>query len=843
MKKKILLAVLFIPLFLVAFALLLPNLYSIDHLRPKIIEAAEKQVRGKVEISKISFRIIPSLTFRIEGVALKSPADFAQTQNPFVKLSNVEVDFPLLSFLSKPEGHISIDGPALVLVSQGTDSNLKAFLAEPKPVDAAAEAAAKAEAEAQAAAEAGKPNQALGEMLAGLHPFVRDRILSARFRFSIAKASVDMLDLKAPKEDKTKIKDLDFTIEDIGLNTPIKIALKTGLEFARGTTVVGGNVESKGTLQFSPEGKDQIIDLDQTLELSGLALEAASVFEKKPGVDLLAKLKTKVRQNAEGLKVNVEELFFQFANLKLVTQMEFEKSSNPDDAGKILLKTEGKKIALAPFGNFVAPIRKFGLGGEMDLGVLVQGSLADPAFDISLLMADVKGTTPALKKSISDLKASIQVQGTAKKPEIKIPYLSMRIGASDLNVSLKAAGAPKLSADLNIVSNRLDVDELLGLKPVEIDPMAKDPNKNPEAEKKAKEEKARLQAEAQKTPPLPLDEALNQMAPSVEESLKNPMLDKVAAKIQIKFKSMKVVGAEFQDATLNFGYDARKLRLNKTGIGGYSGRVNLETDLDLDPKALGYRFLMDMKGVESSKILATHMPKWKEALSGSMNLNFSIKGIGLRREQLQENLKGQYSADLKDGRTNLPVMKMLQDAVAGLPGKAKEQSQSALKGKEQRGRFKSLRFAGNIEGRKVSLNPFDINYLEEGAQNAEIRLLADGQLDFDQNIELLGNMFVPQEIIKVQELVGPSGKVEIPFKAKGTMSDPKVDIAYTAEKLGKRYLENALKSKAAEEAKKAAEALKQKQQEELKRRAEEELKKAPPAVQKGVEDLRKKFKF
>ena len=85
-----------------------------------------------------------------------------------------------------------------------------------------------------------------------------------------------------------------------------------------------------------------------------------------------------------------------------------------------------------------------------------------------------------------------------------------------------------------------------------------------------------------------------------------------------------------------------------------------------------------------------------------------------------------------------------------------------------------------------------------------------------------------QKVINVGELKGKSGFVEVPLKLSGTMEDPKPDISYTTERLGKRAAKNVAK----------------KQVNKAKKKIEKELKKKlPPKVQDKVKDLKKRFGF
>src|SRR5690606_26140659 len=80
-----------------------------------------------------------------------------------------------------------------------------------------------------------------------------------------------------------------------------------------------------------------------------------------------------------------------------------------------------------------------------------------------------------------------------------------------------------------------------------------------------------------------------------------------------------------------------------------------------------------------------------------------------------------------------------------------------------------------------------------------------GNVSFDRQVDISGTAFMSPEVVRIGELRGPSGKIEIPLRIKGEISNPQPDIEYSLKIMGPRIAKGALKSKVSTEAKKKVE--------------------------------------
>src|SRR6478609_4099039 len=112
--KKILIGLGLILVLIVGALAAVPFLFPIDNLRPKIQAAAEKAVRGKVELGKLSLSVLPSLRVNVDGLKLMAPAPY--DKEPMLTAQAVRLEMPLLSLLGSPRANIHLEKPVFKMI-------------------------------------------------------------------------------------------------------------------------------------------------------------------------------------------------------------------------------------------------------------------------------------------------------------------------------------------------------------------------------------------------------------------------------------------------------------------------------------------------------------------------------------------------------------------------------------------------------------------------------------------------------------------------------------------------------------------------------------------------------
>ena len=786
----------------------IPYFYSIDQFRPQIQAAIEKNIRGKVELGKLSLALFPNVRVGVDGVVVKAPAPYDKA--PLAKVGAVELQMPLSALLVAPSARLVVKDVELRMITQGEKSNLAATL--PDPAVAAA---------APAQPAAGAPPVALGDTLKGLPPWLSSRAMAARFAFDLENADIAVQDLAAPKGNKTELKKLNFSLENVGLATPMEIRMSADVDVISGAIVVKGPISTDGKVIFKPVGKDSDITIDVEEKLDGLDIAMKPLFHKASGLAFSAGVQAHVVQSPQSITADLSKITFKFANVSTQGSVKVKTDAVDPTRGEMSAGFKVANFELAPFGSLVPMVRDFKLGGKVNVDIKAQGPLKDPAIDVLVTMKDVTGATPELQKPITDLGGTIRVSGKAANPKVAIESFAMKIGSSDVAVDMKTEGLEQMAMNLAVKSKNFNADELLGLKPLVIDTNAK----------AAPVDKSKL------PPPMPLDDSLNAMSPVVEEQLKNPMIDKIKANMVFDFKMIHAMGAELSNVTFNAAFANRKLAISKTGLNGYGGRVTMDMDLDLtNPMAMGYRMNSVLSGVEVQAMTKVHAPGWKDEITGILDGEFKISGAGLKKDQLASSLAGGLKGSLKNGRISLPIVKIVGDVIDKIPAVGGKKIE--LPKKEQNrtfnGEFKTCRLDTSIKGRMVTVNDLDVNYDTLNTRVGDMEFKSKGTVSFDRKIDIEGTAILGADL-HMDALKGPNGKVDIPLKMAGSMDDPKPDYGYSVKVLAERVAKYEIKTKGAALQQKAVSAIMQKAPEPVKKA----LDKAPPDLKKQL----KKFGF
>ena len=828
MLKKIGLSFGALVLLLIGILLAIPLLYSIDDLRPKLTQIVEANLQGKVELGKLSFRLFPNVRIAVDGFKVTPAAPF--NKEPLVSAAGFEITMPLTGLFTAPEATLVIKAPKVVLITKGEISNIGALLPAPSPDAPPATPS-------DATAKSAETPKALGETLAALPPFVSSRVMAARFHAEVSDFSASLQDELAPKADKIDLSAGKFSLRNMGLNTPITLDSSILLNVVKGPASVQGPMLAKGEITIKPNGAINEVLMSADVNMDGFDIRMKPLFHKAAGVALSAGLSGKILQTLEKVEANFDSLEFRFANVKTAGKLGVSLAPNNPMDGNLSAAFKVENFDLAPFGALVPMVKDFKLGGKVGVDLAANGKLGDPAIDMTIQLAGVTGATPELQKPIQNLQGKIHIFGRATSPSVVLDPFSMKMGVSDLAIKFESTGLEDIAMKVNVSSQMFNADELLGITSIAAAPAGG---------AAAGQAAGSPEAAAPVVPELPLDDSLNALAPTVEEALKNPMLDHIKAEFTTDFKLIRFMGADLTDAKMNLSYQKRNLVLQRTGLGAHKGRMTLDMALDLNLPTVAYKINAGLANLQLGDAIAVHMPEWKGVMSGAVVGDFNLSGKGLRKEQLAESLMGGMKGEIKQGRTSLPVVKIVGAIMEALPkfGTKNLELPESEKRKKFNGEFKTCLMDAQIKGRLLTLKTLNIAYDTKNVGIGDLEFNSSGTVGFDRQVELEGTAFMSPEIVRIAELKGPSGKIEIPLKMKGDMSDPKPDTAYTVKILSERIAKNFLKGQVATAAKGA---VKKEAEKVAVKAAEEIIKKLPPKAKKDAEKLKKnllkKFKL
>lgn len=805
--KKILAVVFSLIVTGILVLLVVPLFYSLDDVKPKIEQAANAQLRGEVKLGHMSFALFPNIKVGVEDVQLFERKGGGG--EAFGKIAKLEIRMSLLSLLSSPKATFRLNGLDLNHTSSAEKGdNLKNFLpdapVETPPTDAAALAD---EANPLAAVQ-----KNLAVVLVDVPGFIRNRILTARFSFEVLESHVSSKLVSKDSAISADLKDLRFQVLDIGFNSPIQVSSSAAMNVGMDGIKVEGPFALEGELTLIPsKGESSELKFSLKQKLDDVAISAMGLLDKKAGTAMGGELAGSLKFG-KVIDADVSTLSFQFGGIK--TSGSLGVHAEKLEESQIDLKILSEKIDLAGLGALVPLVRDFKLKGQSDFTINLKGSPSNPALDIRATLAGVSGATPQLAKPISDLKGQLTVGGNLEKPLVALKEFSMKIGRSDLAMNMTSEGLAKISAKVNVTSSLLDGDELMGVEPV----VAAGKGGG------AASPSAGTSASAPVDPNASLDVVLDEMAPLVEESLKNEMLDRISLVATMNLKKIRFAGAEYTNATAEARLAARKMTIKTGNMGAYGGSLQADMDLALKPSILEYGMKAKMDKIQMAEAVKAHAPLWKDSMTGALVGSMNLSGKGLRKAQLAEHLSGNVQGSMENGRLNLPVMTLVTMFIDKLP----KQAGDKLGDHEFRGDFKTMKFAADIKGRSILIKELNVIYDPQKAKIGDLRFSSTGELTFDRQIKFDAVAYVSPELIRVAELKGPSGLVEIPMKLTGTMQEPKPDIAYTTKILTERYAKGTAKREIEKLAPKVIDKI---------------TEKAPEPLKKELDKLKKKFKF
>ncbi len=713
-----------------AILLIIPFFVNVDKFRPQIEAKVGEAMNSKVVLGKLSMSLIPSLKISTQTIEV-TPLD-PQYPEKFLTGSDMKLSLPLWALLGSPSVTIELSKPQLAIIEKNGKYNFETFIKKEATPEKAPEAATESSS------------------------FIQNKIEAARLTLKVIEAKVS---LRSTKANADVVID-EMLLKNLGLNAPIDIKILSNVNYKSEEIEVKGPFEFSGEVVTSKNGDEIAADFDLIGDFSTMLMKVGSTFQKLEKVPFKFHMKGAFKKGAT-TDLNVSDLVFELASLKLAGKMAATGIGTETGTVDFDIKNQTSKLediaALSPLLN------DYKLQGNMSFFAKAKGSVKNPALDIEFKADDLKGKTPKLGLPINELKIKLKVQGTLEEPIVELDPADLLIGKSDLRLRMTAKGLKAPDVKISLESKHLDLAFL----------------------KSGKESEAGT-SEAEAAKGKALDAALDEMAPGIEKSLKNPMLDKAKVVFTIDFKELKLQGAKLSNVSMQSSYNERNFALKDASFNGYGGQVQMLGASRLNPAAMTYDYTMKLRNIDLAKGIAAHAPEWKGQLSGTLNGTAKLKGAGLRKSQIEKTLTGGIDGEITKGNTSLQLSKIVSTVMKQLP--QKPDLKGEVSGDRLKGKFKTLKLNSTLQGRTIAFSNLDIIFEPDEYNLGELQFKAAGTLTFERMMALTGNVFLSPEVVKWPEGVGKSGKIEIPIKVSGPMDAAKPDIQYTIKNMGTRVL-------------------------------------------------------
>lgn len=799
-KKRLMVGVGIVAGLFVLILTLVPLLVDIDSYRPQIVEAANRQMNGKLELGKLSLSLWRGVRVRAEGISVKGPGG-----DPVVGAKDVDLRVGLFSLLSgAPHVTLWLESPEVNLSRDRKGRwNVLSLLKKP-------EGAAPTEPEPSAPQAEERPAEKGG--------FVQGLVARARLGLDVHRATVVYTD--AMTGTKSRFDDLSLVAEDLSLTRPTTVELTAQVD-----TRVGEGTRVSGPLVVTASGKPEISggelvssDLTLAVDLTRLTVSVPGTFEKAAGV--AARAEAAVRYAPASVAIQSLKVALHNAEIEgkgTISRLDPLPDGTRDPVVDFDLVS--KPIALAPWGKLLPAARAYQLAGEARLTAGMKGPVSQKGYYADFTLVGASLAVPALGAR-PKLEAELKVRpNRVERLLIAVtgPGSDMRLVASATDFT-----APKFEAELT--SKGFDLDAWFP-------PAAKGKDKGKGTAGAGGPASAGEGAGKAKTSDY--DAALAPVRG-------NDSLKAASGTIRLSLARIKSNGAEFRDVAGQARLARLGLDLDRLSLKAFDGSIAMKGRVDLAPRTPAYSLGVDVKGLNLQKAIESQFAPFKNTLVGIASYEMRLQGASFNPDKAKPSLKGSGKMSVAKAAFNtIDIGKVAADAInqalakieAQLPG-AKLKIQAPA---NQRSEYESMTADFEIGGGKFR-SP---NFFAKAAPGKGLDVRGATTVGLvDQSLDARWEILDTHNLTKARDvsvnvagtpvnniLAEGGGVVKLPVHVTGTVTDPKVNYLGVPEALAKVALDNV--KRAGEERAK----------QELKKAAEQQIKKAAPELEKALKGI------
>lgn len=525
--------------------------------------------------------------------------------------------------------------------------------------------------------------------------------------------------------------DLKMNVAPFPLDSVVRLAPAV----SRSLQEQGAIAQGQGSLDGHLRGSAEQVDLSLTAKIAGARL---SVPEARVEGDL--SLQTSAKGNPRG-DLDLSVLFDAGRAVIRIPDL-LEKDELTPLRVDLQAQRRGSALRFPRFDVRLAEL------------VLTASGAVDPEGDASLRidmprvdlerLARTFPALPAERLEDSHMEGSLLVSGdphSLASVQVAIPSFAAKLGPSDLALEAKLEDleSPRLVGSLR--SRFIDVDRLLGA----------------ERDEEEKEE-----------------------APPRED---DPSLRRLAADLRFEVQRMRQAHRELRDLRGHLVIEDGRLEVREARFGIYGGTVSAAgSEATFWKGRMPFRAKMEISNLDVAQALAAETEK-PSLLSGRGNLSVDLRGEGLERDELEEQLTGMWSLSLQQGRFSTLA---LSDAVLGDVSQAPA---FAIRRVRSENSLRDLRSVFVVENGKMLLREPLRFQLDGNTVHLE------GGVGIFGDLDLRGHYLVGAATLR--QLSGgrcnPSDPLEVPISITGPLYQPQpsADAKGVAVSFAERCLKDA----------------------------------------------------
>ncbi len=802
--KKLITAFAVLVTLLLAAVVIIPLVVDVDKYRPQIVDAANKQINGTLEMGKLKLSLWGQILIKIDGVTLTD-----RSQNKVISVREAFFHVPFTSLLSgSPLLTFKMDRPDLRVVKDKAGKlNLMSLVkasAEPTTAQGGT-ATAPTASSAVSSGSVQLPKMAL----------------AARFGAEIRNAALSYTDQTSGLE--SKVNDLNVILKDISLSRPTELEIWADLNTKMAAVFnLQGPFKIKGKLTPDFSGAEfQSALAKLNFDFDKLQIEVPGTFHKSASIPAHLDAELKVTKTS----VTIQRANLVFHNLDL----SIHGIANTPAQGVPSVKVDmaSNDVDLSKWAELLPVLKGGDLTGLMSIKAMAEGPSDALKYDAEVLVKNLTASSPQLKH-----KPTIQARLKVLTNRIDPLQVQMTAPGNDLKFDLKLVDFAKPTVTASLTSESLDLDQLIHF-----------PKPEPGAKSDGKQAGSggSVAGGGSATPAEDFDAMLAPVRT-------NPAAQGAAAAFDIRMKRIKAYDIVISQLQSRMTFKNLKAAVEDFRLGVFAGTISAKMSADLAPKMPTYQLATEIKGLDLKQAVTSQLALLKNTVIGKLDFSMKGQGASFNPEPLKKHLdmKGQFKvADAVF--TSIDIGKMTTEALNGSIAKLGDKYPK-LKGKKLKGlpngesKYEVVSASFSIAGGKFEMP----NFLAKAYPNKGVDLEGQTRVGLiDRGLEarwkvidrynLTGAKDLGVDVAgtEVQHILasGNPSAVSFPVTVKGTMDNPQ----YSYEEVPEHFLKVALSNTTG--------AAKGRAQAELKKQAAPMIEQARQKAPEEVKKIFKKFGF
>lgn len=709
--------------------IILPFVIDLNKFKPQIQAFVKQKLNANINFTSAHLTIFSGLGIEINNVSIENTDNIFNGADLF-KVSNIKFKtefFPLLK--GKFVGTFNINKPEINLLKLNDNNNIKSLLK----------------------IQNNNTNSKNNENIHSYEPenedkdskkinnFIANKIYIKSFEIKSATLHVYNI-AKQDDQEIAKIKDLNLSISNIGIDKDTKVRMSTYLDF---------------------QDKEKNINTSGLIELN-IVLNTALEQDKWKNTIFEANL------NANSLSINIKNAFVKNKSVPLnlnISGVANPKNLTVDNIKLILQSLEGKaKLKLNDYEK---------LNSEISASIFSNN------------LSELSEIFPKHQKILLNgtLDLQTKITGLLKNPNMLSVNLNLnsKLSNSDIKLAFDSKSLRPLIGSLQFQSNNLNLSDI-------VDPFISDSSKNKNLELTEMKDS---QSKIKNTESNPSENIKNSNKEFSLSNREKKFLENSDFTSDIKIDKLIYNNTELENLVLNLRTKGLNTYLDKLNINLFSGNLYATANADLSKMPLIYNGNIALSKVKIQEIYNLFNKKSdKSPIEGQANIKMNFNAKGTTKESLSKYLNAKGNFALNDGVLNTTNLSSL---VIQQFNKFILNSTFDIIKLDQKS-FKKINILDhNMSNRKLKNQNFDF-LIKDGKillrnvfhdENGILNINADigldtslnGKLHYTVNSTTKENLLSQSKYAKY--LLNDKHEIDLEFNLSGTIFNPEITINAT----------------------------------------------------------------